>query len=545
MASRPYADATTGKQVEFGLEAREEMLEGIKRIGRAVSVTLGPKGRNVVIRRPGGESQITKDGVTVARAICLSNQRQDVGARLIRQVASKTNDVAGDGTTTATVLAWTIFAEGYKSVATGANPMDLKRGIDAAVNIILDSLETQTRKINSLAELQNVATISANGERKLGELIADAVQSVGANGFIAVLDGRTGTTTWQRHDGYSVEHGFASSALLTDSLELKCDVSNALVLVSRKPLAGLDDVLPFLEVAVAQKRPIVFAAPDFDAGAMDTIVANHKAGVVKACAVRIADVEELADVAVTCGCRALDEWSNIHDFAALLGTAVTVEQSMDTTILKGAADTMPRVRFLEKKLERAESEAERDHYSERIAKLSQLFAVIRVGGQTTVEARESKDRVIDALNASRAALSDGIVAGGGAALIYCSLMIDDAVKAVEDDDDASQDRKTGLMIVRNAARLPIRFIADNAGVEGPVIAENVMDYRDAKMGYDAQNDKYVDMFEAGIIDPVRVVRSCIRDASSVAGLMITTEAVVNDEGTEPINAKIDSDRIFC
>ncbi|ORC90787.1 putative chaperonin HSP60/CNP60 [Trypanosoma theileri] len=518
-----------GKTILFGGDARERMLNGIERIATAVGVTLGPKGRNVIIRQPSGEPKITKDGVTVARSVEFNDQFEDVGARLIRQVASKTNDVAGDGTTTATILAWSIFAEGYKSVATGANPMDLKRGIDIAVSVILKSLQKQKRSVKDLAMLENVATISANGERPLGKLIAAAVQAVGVNGYISVLDGNTTATEWKRYDGWSIEQGFISSALVTDTAELKCQLDNPLVFITAQKLEIVGDILRLLETAKKSGRSLVIVAPEFSESVMQTIYHNHVHKVVLCgvvCTHELSE-EELHDLASCCSC-VVEKVSSINlvdDVHTLLGRAERMEQTMDSTIIAGVADTAPRVRLLQGRLDRAMTEEAKEKLRERMSKLNRTFAVIRVGGRSAVEISESKDRVIDALNASRNALSDGIVAGGGAALLHASKELD---KILQSDDEMEQDRRTGILIVRNAARLPMKRISENAGEEGAVTVENVAEYEDTCMGYDAQNDQYVDMFEAGIIDPVKVVTSCVIDASSVAGLMITTEASVCD-----------------
>lgn len=520
--------ATTGKTIQFGGDARELMLQGIERIARAVGVTLGPKGRNVIIRQPNGEPKITKDGVTVARSIQFENQFEDVGAKLIRQVAGKTNDVAGDGTTTATILAWSIFAEGYKSVATGANPMDLKRGIDFAVSEIIADLQKQKRSVDSLATLENVATISANGERPMGVLIANAVQSVGVNGFIQVLDGASSTTWWKKYDGWSTEHGFSSSALVTDAHELTSTLDDCLVFIAEQDLVSVDDILKLLGAARAACKPLVIVAPQVSEHVLQTIVANHVAGVVRAGVLTYTPaVGEFEDLAAACGCRVekVDAIAHVVDVTCLLGSAKTFSQTMDSTMLTGTADVTSRVRLLQGKLDRTVVEAEKELLLERISKLNRTFAVIRVGGRTAVEISESKDRVIDALNASRNALADGIVAGGGAALLHATKRLDAFLAS---DEDMPQDRRTGILIVRNAARLPMKLIADNAGVEGPVVVENIHETESTAAGYDAQNDTYVDMFEAGIIDPVKVVTSCVMDAASVAGLMITTEASVCD-----------------
>lgn len=530
--------ANCGKTVVFGGDARELMLNGIERIAKAVGVTLGPKGRNVIIRQPNGEPKITKDGVTVARSIEFSDQFEDVGARLIRQVASKTNDAAGDGTTTATVLAWQIFQEGYKSVATGANPMDLKRGIDHAVKIIIDDLKKQTKSVNDAPTLENVATISANGERPMGKMIADAVTATGVDGFISVLDGTSTETKWTKHAGWSTETGFINSLLVTDQVELTSDVQTPFVFISSDELASVPDLLRLLDTAVLAKRPLVLVAPKFSDAVLQTVVANHVGGVLQCIVVAIAPREgELQDLAVACGTSVNSSVSlqQVSDAAVVLGSAAFARQSMDSTVIAGTADISGRVRLLQAKFARTLGDEERNILRERASKLNKNFAVIRVGGHTSVEISESKDRVIDALNASKNALAEGIVAGGGSALLHASKKLD---VILETDEEMDQDRRTGVFIVRNAVRLPIRLIADNAGVEGAVIIDNVMEMTDTAMGYDAQNDKFVNMFDAGIIDPVKVVISTIVDAASVAGLMITTEASVCDHVDQIRHAKL-------
>ncbi|CAM40428.1 putative chaperonin HSP60/CNP60 [Leishmania braziliensis MHOM/BR/75/M2904] len=524
----------SGRSIEFGGNARQLMLAGIERIATAVGVTLGPKGRNVIIRQPDGEPKITKDGVTVARSIEFHNQFEDVGAKLIRQVANKTNDVAGDGTTTATILAWSIFAEGYKSVTTGANPMDLKRGIDAAVAIILDDLAEQTRPLKDLAMLENVATISANGERPLGILIAQAVKAVGVSGFISVVDGNTTTTEWSKQDGWCIEHGFVSGALMTDSTNLRSRLDNPLVFVTAQPLEAVQDVVRLLEGARAQRRPLVLIGPSFGKSVMQTVILNHESGVVQCGVVRVPESkeDELHDVALSCQCNVekVSFVSYVDDVKCLLGSAKYMEQTMDNTVVCGTGDTTAGVRLLQSQLERLMTEESREAMRERISKLNNTYAVIRVGGRSAIEVNESKDRVVDALNASRNALVEGIVAGGGAALLHASKKLDELLLH---DEEMGQDRRTGIQIVRNAIRLPLKKISENAGEEGAVTVENVAEYQETTMGYDAQNNKYVDMFEAGIVDPVRVVRSCVVDAASVAGLMITTEASVCDYRSIP------------
>lgn len=520
--------ATGGRTLQFGDDARELMLNGVKNIAKAVGVTLGPKGRNVVIRQPNGEPKITKDGVTVARSIQFDNQFEDVGARLIRQVAGKTNDVAGDGTTTATILAWSIFEEGYKCVATGANPMDLKRGIDAAAQEILKSLRSQRRPVNDLATLENVATISANGERPLGVLIAGAVQSVGVNGFIQVLDGSSPKTEWCKYDGWSTERGFVSSQLVTDPSELRSTLPNPLVFVTEQPFESLDGILKLLEAAKAAGKPLVLVAQRVSDDVLSTIVANHLHGVVQCGVVTYEPTRgEFDDLAASCGCAVelVESIGRVSDAATLMGQATKFEQTMDNTVISGTADVSGRIRILQGKYDRSLMDTEKETLRERMAKLARNFGVIRVGGRTAIEVSESKDRVIDALNAARNALADGIVAGGGAALIHAIKHLD---KLLLEDESLADDRRTGMLIVRDAARLPMKMIASNAGVEGSVIVEEVLESTDTAFGYDAQNDKFVNMFDAGIVDPLKVVASCVSDAASIVGLMITTEVSICD-----------------
>lgn len=518
-----------GKTIEFGGDARQLMLSGIERIATAVGVTLGPKGRNVIIRLPTGEPQITKDGVTVARSIEFHDQFEDVGAQLIRQVAGKTNDVAGDGTTTATILAWSIFAEGYKSVSTGANPMDLKRGIDAAVEVVLESLKQQTRLVGDMAMLKNVATISANGDKHLGELIATAVKEVGSEGFVSVVSGNTTTTEWSRIDGWCLEQGFSRSTLVTDTEKWESRFEKPLIFVTAEPLESVSSVLRLLETAKSSARSLFLVAPFFSESVLDTVILNHKENVISCGVLEVKNVseEELEDLAISCGIEVqkVRSLEVVQDVSSLLGTAGFVEQTIESTIINGEADVSSRIRLLSNRLNRLLTEDERERMRERIAKLKRVFAVIRVGGRSAIEITESKDRVVDALNAARNALSEGVVAGGGSALLHASKQLDEILA---NDDEMDQDRRTGMLIVRNATRLPIRKISENAGDEGAVTVENVAEYTDTSMGYDAQKGEYVNMFDSGIVDPVKVVRSCVVDAASVAGLMITTEASVCD-----------------
>lgn len=518
-----------GKTIEFGGDARQLMLNGIERIATAVGVTLGPKGRNVIIRLPTGEPQITKDGVTVARSIEFHDQFEDVGAQLIRQVAGKTNDVAGDGTTTATILAWSIFAEGYKSVSTGANPMDLKRGIDAAVEVILESLRHQTRKVNDMEMLKCVATISANGDKHLGELIAAAVREVGSEGFVSVVRGNSTTTEWSRYDGWSIERGFSCTDLVTDTEKWESRLEGPLIFVTAEPMNSVTSVVRLLENAQTRTRPLLLVAPSFSESVLATIALNHKEKVVSCGVLSVEGLSEgeLEDLAISCGTgvQKMPLIEIVEDVSSLLGAAAFVEQTIESTIINGEADVSSRIRLLSSRLNRLLTEGEREKMRERIAKLKRIFAVIRVGGRSTIEITESMDRVVDALNAARSALSEGVVAGGGSALLHASKLLDEILA---NDEEMDQDRRTGMLIVRNATRLPIRKISENAGEEGAVTVENVAEYTDTSMGYDAQKGEYVNMFECGIVDPVKVVRSCVVDAASVAGLMITTEASVCD-----------------
>lgn len=527
LTSIPQADGA--KSIRFGEEARASMLKGVERIAKAVGTTLGPKGRNVVIRQPNGEPKITKDGVTVARAIEFTDQYEDVGAKLIREVASNTNNVAGDGTTTATVLAWSIFAEGYKSVATGANPMDLKRGIDFAVELMVQHLESQKRMVTDEVTLENVATISANGERPLGRLIAKAVRSVGADGFIGVALGRTQTTELQQYSGWSVEHG-GMEKKLGKSIVFICEGG---LKVQHSPL-----VIKLLESAKKQGAGLVIISaekPDFDI--MDLLRVNDTASRVPSMTVVVDSVHDptshLSDVAAACGTTVVRATQLNAEFSAFYDSLVertgrcsSAEQNIDCTVIHGDADVQDTIRYLAQKKERTFSDEEREAYRARIAKLNKTFAVVRVGGRSHVAIVEARDRVIDALNAARAALQEGIVAGGGSALLHATKALD---KLLQEDEEMEQDRRTGILIVRNAARLPCRMIVDNAGEEGPVVVEMLSETEETYKGYDAQKGEYCDMFAAGIVDPIRVVRSCITDAANVASLMITTEASICDD----------------
>jgi chaperonin GroEL len=527
LTSIPQADGA--KSIRFGEEARASMLKGVERIAKAVGTTLGPKGRNVVIRQPNGEPKITKDGVTVARAIEFTDQYEDVGAKLIREVASNTNNVAGDGTTTATVLAWSIFAEGYKSVATGANPMDLKRGIDFAVELMVQHLESQKRMVNDEVTLENVATISANGERPLGRLIAKAVRSVGTDGFIGVALGRTQTTELQQYSGWSVEHG-GMEKKLGKSVVFICEGG---LKVQHAPL-----VIKLLESAKKQNAGLVIISaeqPDYDI--LDLLRVNDSTSRVPSMTVVVDSAQDptshLSDVAAACGTTVVRASQLNAEFSAFYDSLVersgrcsSAEQNIDCTVIHGDADVQETIRYLAQKKERTFSDEEREAYRARIAKLSKTFAVVRVGGRSHVAIVEARDRVIDALNAARAALQEGIVAGGGSALLHATKALD---KLLQEDEEMEQDRRTGILIVRNAARLPCRMIVDNAGEEGPVVVEMLSETEETYKGYDAQKGEYCDMFAAGIVDPIRVVRSCITDAANVASLMITTEASICDD----------------
>ena len=518
------------KEVKFGSDAREKMLRGVDILADAVKVTLGPKGRNVVIEKSFGAPRITKDGVSVAKEIELADKFENMGAQMVREVASKTNDKAGDGTTTATVLAQAIVREGAKAVAAGMNPMDLKRGIDMAVAEAVKDLNARSKKISTSAEVAQVGTISANGETEIGQMIADAMQKVGNEGVITVEEAKTAETELEVVEGMQFDRGYLSPYFVTNAEKMVADLEDPYILIHEKKLSNLQAMLPVLEAVVQSSRPLLIVAEDVEGEALATLVVNKLRGGLKIAAVKAPGFGDrrkamLEDIAILTGGQVISEDLGIkleNVTLAMLGRAkkVTVAKE-NTTIVDGAgakADIEGRVAQIKAQIEETTSDYDREKLQERLAKLAGGVAVIRVGGSTEVEVKEKKDRVDDALNATRAAVEAGIVPGGGTALLRAKA----AVSALSSDN---LDIERGIKIVLAALESPIRQIAANAGVEGSVVVSKVLDMG-STFGFDAQNEKYVDMIQAGIIDPTKVVRTALQDAASVAGLLITTEAMV-------------------
>ncbi|WP_026790891.1 chaperonin GroEL [Pleomorphomonas oryzae] len=518
------------KEVKFGSDAREKMLRGVDILADAVKVTLGPKGRNVVIDKSFGAPRITKDGVTVAKEIELADKFENMGAQMVREVASKTNDKAGDGTTTATVLAQAIIREGAKAVAAGMNPMDLKRGIDLAVSEAVKDLNARSKKISTSAEVAQVGTISANGEIEIGQMIADAMQKVGNEGVITVEEAKTAETELEVVEGMQFDRGYLSPYFVTNAEKMVADLDDPYILIHEKKLSNLQALLPVLEAVVQSSRPLLIVAEDVEGEALATLVVNKLRGGLKIAAVKAPGFGDrrkamLEDIAILTGGQVISEDLGIkleNVTLAMLGHAKRVSISKEnTTIVDGAgakADIEARVAQIKAQIEETTSDYDREKLQERLAKLAGGVAVIRVGGSTEVEVKEKKDRVDDALNATRAAVEAGIVPGGGTALLRAKA----AVAKLSSDN---LDIERGIKIVLAALEAPIRQIAVNAGVEGSVVVSKVLEKGDT-FGFDAQNETYVDMIQAGIIDPTKVVRTALQDAASVAGLLVTTEAMV-------------------
>ncbi len=518
------------KEVKFSTEARDKMLRGVNILANAVKVTLGPKGRNVILDKSFGAPRITKDGVTVAKEIELDDKFENMGAQMVRAVASKTNDIAGDGTTTATVLAQSIVNEGVKAVAAGMNPMDLKRGIDLAVKEVVDSLGSAKKVIQTEAEIAQVGTISANGESEIGEQIADAMQRVGNEGVITVEEAKSLETETEVVEGMQFDRGYLSPYFVTNAEKMTANLEEPLILLHEKKLSNLQAMLPILESVVQSQRPLLIIAEDVDGEALATLVVNRLRAGLKVCAVKAPGFGDrrkamLEDIAILTGGQVISEELGIkleNVTIDMLGTAKVVDITKETTtIVDGAGskeDITGRVEQIKSQVEETTSDYDREKLQERLAKLAGGVAVIKVGGATEVEVKERKDRVEDALNATRAAVEEGIVSGGGIALLRAA----GAIKAK--GENADQD--AGVNIVRRALQGPIRQIAENAGDEGSVVVGKVMDNKSQTFGYNAQTGEYGDMIEMGIIDPVKVVRTALQDATSVASLLITTEAMV-------------------
>mmetsp|Transcript_7222 Transcript_7222/g.10109 ORF Transcript_7222/g.10109 Transcript_7222/m.10109 type:complete len:578 (-) Transcript_7222:171-1904(-) len=524
---------TFAKDVKFGVEARALMLEGVERLADAVQVTLGPKGRNVVIEQAFGAPKVTKDGVTVAKSIDLPEPVQNIGSLLVRQVASKTNDIAGDGTTTSTVLARAIYKEGVKAVAAGYNPMDLRRGIQAAVDVVLEGLGDMSKKISSKDEIEQVATISANGDKLVGGLISTAMEKVGKEGVITCQDGKTLEDELEVVEGMKFDRGYISPYFLTDPKTQKCEFENARILFYEKKISSLQSLVPILEQTVKDAQPLLIVAEDIEGEALATLVVNKLRGGLKVCAVKAPGFGDnrkanLQDLAILTGGQVISEDVGLkleNVTMDMLGSAKKVTVSKDDTIvLDGAgekADIEERVELLQASIASTTSEYEKEKLQERLAKLSGGIAVIKVGGATESEVGEKKDRVVDALNATRAAVEEGIVPGGGSALLHASKRLSALISSTE-----NVDQRIGIEIVQKAIVVPARTIAANAGDEGAVIVGKLLEETDTNVGYDAQNGEYVNMFDKGIIDPTKVVRTALVDAASVSGLMTTTEAIV-------------------
>ncbi len=524
------------KIVKFGSDARQKMLQGVDTLADAVKVTLGPKGRNVVIEKSFGAPRTTKDGVTVAKDIDLEDKFENMGAQMVREVASKTNDIAGDGTTTATVLAQAIIREGLKAVAAGMNPMDLKRGIDKAVLDVVAYLDKASKKVNSSEEIAQVGTISANGEAEIGTMIADAMQRVGNEGVITVEEAKSLESELDVVEGMQFDRGYLSPYFITNPEKMVCELDDPLILVHESKLSNLQAMLPVLEAVVQTSRPLLIIAEDIEGEALATLVVNKLRGGLKVSAVKAPGFGDrrkamLQDIAVLTGAQLISDDLGIKLEAVtleMLGSAKRVNITKDeTTMIDGIGDKKEieaRVNQIRAQVEETSSDYDREKLQERLAKLAGGVAVISVGGATEIEVKERKDRVDDALNATRAAVEAGIVPGGGTALLRASTKI--TVTGENDDQEA------GINIVRRALQAPIRQISENAGVEGSIVVGKVLDKKTESFGYDAQQDEYGNLVEKGIIDPAKVVRTAIQDAASVAGLMITTEAGVADSPQE-------------
>jgi chaperonin GroEL len=519
------------KDVRFGADARVRMLRGVDILADAVKVTLGPKGRNVVLDKSFGAPRITKDGVTVAKEIELADKFENMGAQMVREVASKTNDVAGDGTTTATVLAQAIVREGAKAVAAGMNPMDLKRGIDKAVGAIVEELKKKSKKISTSAEVAQVGAIAANGERDIGEMIAKAMEKVGNEGVITVEEAKGIQTELDVVEGMQFDRGYVSPYFITNAEKMVAELDNPYILIHEKKLSGLQPMLPLLEAVVQSGKPLLIVAEDVEGEALATLVVNKLRGGLKVAAVKAPGFGDrrkamLEDIAILTGGQVISEDLGIkleNVTLNMLGKAkkVIIEKE-NTTIVEGAgkkSDIQGRCNQIKAQIEETTSDYDREKLQERLAKLAGGVAVIRVGGATEVEVKERKDRVDDALHATRAAVEEGILPGGGAALARATAILG---KIKVDNDD----QRFGVDIVKRAITSPLKQIAENAGEDGPVILGKVLDNDDYNWGYDAQAGEFKDLVKAGIIDPTKVVRTALQDASSVASLLITTEAMV-------------------
>jgi len=523
----------SAKDVKFGTDARNRMLKGVNILADAVKVTLGPKGRNVVLDKSFGAPRITKDGVSVAKEIELEDKFENMGAQMVKEVASRTNDEAGDGTTTATVLAQAIVKEGMKSVAAGMNPMDLKRGIDLATSKVVEAIKAAARDVTGTDEVAQVGTISANGEREIGQQIADAMQKVGNEGVITVEENKGLETETVVVEGMQFDRGYLSPYFVTNPDKMVAELEDCLILLHEKKLSSLQAMVPLLEQVIQSQKPLLIIAEDVEGEALATLVVNKLRGGLKIAAVKAPGFGDsrkamLQDIAILTGGQVISEDLGMKLESVtmdMLGTAKKISITKDeTTIVDGAgekAEIEARVAQIRTQIEETTSDYDREKLQERVAKLAGGVAVIRVGGMTEVEVKERKDRVDDALNATRAAVQEGIVVGGGVALVQ-------AAKTLEGLTGDNNDQNVGISIVRKAIEAPLRQIAENAGVDGAVVAGKIRESSDLKFGFNAQTEEYGDMFKFGVIDPAKVVRTALQDAASVAGLLITTEAMVAD-----------------
>ena len=525
------------KEVKFEGDARAKLMRGVDILADAVKVTLGPKGRNVILDKSFGAPRITKDGVTVAKEIELEDKFENMGAQMLREVASKTNDEAGDGTTTATVLAQAIVREGCKAVAAGMNPMDLKRGVDSAVTAVIGELRKKAKKVSSDEEISQIGTISANGDIDVGGMISDAMKKVGKEGVITVEEAKSLSTELEVVEGMQFDRGYISPYFVTNAEKMTVVLEDPYILLHEKKVSGLQSMLPLLEAVVQSSRPLLILAEDVEGEALATLVVNKLRGGLKICAVKAPGFGDrrkamLEDIAILTGGQVVSEDLGIkleNVTLDMLGTAkkITITKE-ETTIVNGAGkktDIQGRCNQIRAQVEETSSDYDREKLQERLAKLAGGVAVIRVGGATEIEVKEKRDRVEDAMNATRAAVEEGIVPGGGVALLRASRVLD----GLKQEND---DQRVGIEIIRKALQAPVRQIAENAGVEGSIVVGKLLEKKDQNFGYNAQTDKYEDLVKSGVIDPVKVVRTALQDAGSVAGLLITTEAMVAEKPSE-------------
>lgn len=527
----------SAKEIKFGVDARAKMLKGVDLLADTVKVTLGPKGRNVVLNKQYGAPKITKDGVSVAKEIELADKFENMGAAMVREVASKSADVAGDGTTTATVLAQAIIREGCKAVAAGMNPMDLKRGIDMAVTAVVEDVKSRSKKVSTSEEIAQVGTISANGDRTIGEYIAEAMKKVGNEGVITVEDAKGMETELDVVEGMQFDRGYLSPYFITNPEKMVADLDNPYILINDGKLSNLQALIPVLEAVIQSGRPLLIIAEDVEGEALATLVVNKLRGGLKVAAVKAPGFGDrrkamLEDIAILTGGQVISQEVGIkleEVTLAMLGSAKKVNITKDdTTIVDGAGQAdliQARCAQIKKQIEDSTSDYDREKLEERLAKLSGGVAVIKVGGATEVEVKEKKDRIDDALHATRAAVKEGVVVGGGTALLY-------ATKALDAVKPANDDQRVGVDIIRKALQAPLRQIVANAAEDGAVVVGKLLEKYDVTIGYNAQNGEYVNMFDAGIVDPTKVVRTALEGASSVGALLITTEAMVADKPEE-------------